>query len=75
MQNVLQIASKARDMVLKAKATITGNAKGARLRIYIPSDLAIDSAFPFKKGDIVMIKIDKEKMRLVVEKYEKENSE
>ena len=48
-------------MVLESKATITGDSKGRRLRIYIPSEIALDSAFPFKKGDIVIIKIDKEK--------------
>jgi hypothetical protein len=57
-------------LVLRAKATITGDAKGTRLRIYIPSLLALDSAFPFKKGETIMIKIDKEKKRLVIERYE-----
>ena len=57
-------------MVLRAKATITGDAKGTRLRIYIPSLLALDSAFPFKKGETIMIKVDKEKKRLVIERYE-----
>ena len=61
-------------MVLESKATITGDSKGRRLRIYIPSEIALDSAFPFKKGDIVIIKIDKGKRRLVIEKYEGKNS-
>lgn len=34
--------------------------------IYVPSDLAIDSAFPFKDGDRVKIRIDGK--RLIVEK-------
>ena len=57
-------------MVLEAKATITGNKEGTRLRIYIPTALSLDSAFPFKKGDVVNIKIDKDEGVLRIEKYE-----
>nr|MDO8080812.1 hypothetical protein [Candidatus Freyarchaeota archaeon] len=55
-------------MVLQTKATITGDEKGIRMRIYIPTSIAMDSAFPFKKGEKVMIKIDKAKKRLLIEK-------
>lgn len=57
-------------MVLEAKATITGNKESTRLRIYIPTVLSLDSAFPFKKGDVVKIRIDKDKGVLIIEKYE-----
>ena len=36
--------------------------------VYIPSDVARDSAFPFESGDDVVIKIDTKKKRLVIEK-------
>lgn len=55
-------------LVLEAEATITGNEKGRRLRIYVPVDLSIDSAFPFKIGDKVKIKIDVKNSRLIIEK-------
>ena len=57
-------------MVLEAKATITGNKEGTRLRIYIPTVLSLDSTFPFKKGDVIKIKIDKDEGVLRIEKYE-----
>jgi len=53
-------------MVLESKATITGDSKGGRLRIYIPASLAKDSAFPFKKGDVVVIRIDRKNGRLQI---------
>jgi len=65
-----QFASKVGCMVLEVKATITGNKEGTRLRIYIPTVLSLDSAFPFKKGDVVKIKIDKDEGLLRIEKYD-----
>ncbi|MEM2614289.1 MAG: hypothetical protein QXO15_08730 [Nitrososphaerota archaeon] len=53
-------------MVLKATTKISGDSKGRKLRIYIPSMLALDSAFPFKKGDKVVIEIDNEKQSLII---------
>ena len=61
-------------MVLEAKATITGNKEGTRLRIYIPTVLSLDSTFPFKKGDVVKINIDKDEEVLVIEKYKPKSS-
>jgi hypothetical protein len=42
-----------------------------KLYIYIPSEVVYDSAFPFtqEKG-YVKIRIDKEKNRLIIEKWE-----
>lgn len=58
-------------MVLKAITTISGDSKGRKLRIYIPSMLALDSAFPFKKGDKVIIEIDNENQSLVIRRVGK----
>jgi len=59
-------------LVLEAKTRITGDMKGRRLRIYIPVDIAIDSAFPFKNGDLVKIRIDRDNRRLVIEQVEEQ---
>jgi hypothetical protein len=42
-----------------------------KLYIYVPSEVVYDSAFPFpqEKG-YVKIRIDKEKNRLIIEKWE-----
>ena len=37
--------------------------------IYVPSDVVIDSTFPFKEDDILKIQIDNDK--LIVEKVKK----
>ncbi|MEM2507254.1 MAG: hypothetical protein QXF61_09460 [Nitrososphaeria archaeon] len=58
-------------MVLKATTKISGDSKGGKLRIYIPSMLALDSAFPFKKGDKVVIEIDNEKQSLIIRRIGK----
>lgn len=36
--------------------------------VYIPSEIARDSAFPFKHGDDVMVRIDAKNKRLIIEK-------
>ena len=36
--------------------------------IYIPTDLAGDSAFPFKEDEKIKIKIDPKNKRLIIEK-------
>ena len=36
--------------------------------IYIPRLLALDSSFPFKPNEKVVIRIDREKKRLIIEK-------
>ena len=59
-------------MVLEAETTIstsTATVKGKkyrRLYLYLPTILTNDSAFPFKEGDKVKVRI--EGKRLVVEK-------
>ncbi len=39
-----------------------------KLFIYIPTDLAKDSAFPFAADEKIKIRIDKENNRLLIEK-------
>jgi len=58
-------------MVLKAFTTISGDSKGRKLRIYIPSMLALDSTFPFKKGDRVIIEIDNKNQSLIIKRVDK----
>jgi hypothetical protein len=36
--------------------------------IYIPTDLARDSAFPFKKDEKLKLRIDPQNKRLIIEK-------
>lgn len=36
--------------------------------IYVPIEVARDSGFPFKSNEVVIIKIDRAKSRLIVEK-------
>jgi len=52
--------------LLKGKGSVTGS-KG-RIWIYIPSGVANDSAFPFKIGDKVNVKI--EEGALIIQKKE-----
>jgi len=59
-------------MVLRARTKISGDERGRKLRIYIPSALALDSAFPFKKGDKVIIEIDKDNKCLIIRREEDE---
>jgi hypothetical protein len=44
-------------LTLKAKATVYRHTKGHTLYISIPSKMAQDSAFPFKKGDKVTLEV------------------
>jgi hypothetical protein len=38
--------------------------------ITIPKDVALDSAFPFRRGDLVVIEIDTNNRRLIISKVE-----
>ena len=48
------------------RPTKTGGKSYDKFFIYIPTNVAKDSAFPFKPGEEVLIRIDKK--RLVIEK-------
>ncbi len=37
--------------------------------VYVPSEVARDSNFPFKSGDEVIVRIDPENKCLVIKKY------
>jgi len=38
--------------------------------ITIPKDVALDSMFPFRRGDLVVIEIDTNNRRLIISKVE-----
>lgn len=48
--------------MIKAIGKITPAPKGRTLILYIPSLLAVDSAFPFKAPESVVVRIDGEKL-------------
>ena len=50
------------------RRTRTANKDYDRFFIYVPVEVARDSAFPFKSNELVMVKVDKGKQRIVVEK-------
>ncbi len=50
------------------RPTQTAGKQYDKYYIYLPTDLARDSAFPFQKDEKLKIKIDKENNRLIIEK-------
>jgi hypothetical protein len=52
--------------LLENKGSVTGS-KG-RVWIYVPTGVAKDSAFPFKKGEKVNVKIEGDKLVIAKEK-------
>lgn len=50
------------------RPTITGGKKYDKYFLYIPSDVANDSQFPFKAGDVIHIKVDPRRGRISVVK-------
>ncbi|MHA1722512.1 MAG: hypothetical protein ACTSXW_05475 [Candidatus Baldrarchaeia archaeon] len=54
-------------MVLEKETTITKEGRSGA-KIYIPADIVKDSQFPFKIGEKVLLKIDTENNRLIIEK-------
>ena len=50
------------------RRTRTASKDYDRFFIYVPVEVARDSAFPFKSNELVIVKIDKGKSRLLVEK-------
>lgn len=52
--------------------TATGRKTYDKFSIHIPTALARDSAFPFKVGEEVIIKIDPKRKELVVSRGERE---
>ena len=47
------------------RPTITGKKKYDRFFIYIPTEVARDSSFPFKEGDRLKIRIEKDGLFIV----------
>lgn len=54
----------------KGRISNKGSDKYPSIYIYVPAGVAKDSAFPFnwKEGENVIVKIDKENNRLIIEK-------
>ena len=50
------------------RPTVTGGKKYDKYFVYIPTELAHDSQFPFKTGDDVEISVDAKKKRLIFQK-------
>jgi len=50
------------------RPTQTAGKKYDKYYIYIPTDLAHDSAFPFKKDEKLKLRIDPQNNRLIIEK-------
>jgi hypothetical protein len=48
------------------RPTVTGGKRYDRFFIYIPTEVARDSAFPFNEGDRLEVKIEKD--RLLIKK-------
>ncbi len=55
------------DLGLKAKAKIYRHTKAKTEYLLIPSEIANDSAYPFSECKDVVVKIDVENKRLIVE--------
>ncbi len=60
--------------MLQAKArflnrpTVTGGKRCDKFFVYIPTQIARDSLFPFKEGDEVQIKVDPKQKRVIVQR-------
>ncbi len=50
------------------RKTQTANKEYDKFFIYVPVELARDGTFPFKPDETVIVRIDKGKRRLIVEK-------
>ena len=52
------------------RPTETGGKKYDKFFIYVPTEVARDSSFPFKPGEAVRVRIDPSSERLIIEKWE-----
>ena len=46
------------------KAATTGETVYRSPRIYLPTKLTDDSVFPFKEGDLLLVKVDRRKLTI-----------
>lgn len=63
----LNLGTKAKGRFIN-RPTTTGGKKYDKYFVYIPTDVAKDSAFPFRVGEEVQVSIDSKHKRLVVDK-------
>lgn len=54
------------------RPTETAGKKYDKYYVYIPAGLVKDSAFPFKHGEKLLIRLDPEKNEIIVSKHESE---
>ncbi len=50
------------------RPTVTGGKRYDKFFVYIPTQIARDSLFPFKEGDEVQIKVDAKQKRVIVQR-------
>ncbi len=53
------------------RRTRTANKDYDKFFIYVPVEVGRDGLFPFKDGDVLLIRVDKEGKRVIVEKVKK----
>lgn len=56
------------------RPTQTGGKTYDKFFIYVPIEVARDSAFPFKTNERIKVKIDITNKRLIIEKSDKDNT-
>ena len=54
------------------RPTTTGGRKYDKFFIYIPVEVARDSNFPFREGEVTSIRIDSDNNRLIISKIQNE---
>lgn len=57
-----------RESKIVNRPTITAGKQYDKLYVYIPTEVAKDSAFPFRANDKVKVRIDTQNRRLIIEK-------
>ena len=49
------------------RPTVTGGKKYDKFFVYVPTSVAKDSQFPFRTGDVVKVRIDLQRKRVILE--------
>lgn len=48
------------------RPTMTGGKKYDKFFVYVPTEVAKDSAFPFKSGDVIEVEVDARRERIIL---------